>query len=123
MAINQNHLFDELDGVKCSIVEKNCKPARAEFLKKLLEFNRYTVIVAKSPPPKAPAPAANAAADAPSPPAPPETFTVGVTDLTFNPTNAIFGRLLKTPDGHFVSPKYWQQKEVVSHDEVPYFEG
>lgn len=64
MAINQNHLFDDLDGTKCAIVEKNCKPERAEFLKNLLQFNRYQVVVAKSPPPKVAAPAAP---DAPPP--------------------------------------------------------
>ena len=52
----------------------------------------------------------------------PETFTVGVTDYTFNPINAIFGRLLKAPDGHVVTLAYWQQKESTSHDEIPYFE-
>jgi hypothetical protein len=36
--------------------------------------------------------------------------------------NAIFGRLLHTPDGHVVTLAYWQQKELVSHDEIPYFE-
>ena len=60
----------------------------------------------------------------PQPTVPPahETFTVGVTDYTFNPINAIFGRLLHTPDGHVVTLAYWEQKEVVSHDEVPYFD-
>ena len=57
MAINKNHEFEELDGIKCSIVEKNVKPGRVEFLKKLLEYNKFTVVVAPSPPPKAaPAP-------------------------------------------------------------------
>lgn len=120
MAINQNHLFDDLDGVKCAIVEKNCTPQRVEFLKKLLAYNRYTVVVVKSPPPKAPATAP--AADAPAPPPPPETFTLGVTDVTFNATNAVFGRILRTSDGHIVTVAYWQQKEAVAHDEVPYFE-
>lgn len=119
MAINQNHPFDDLDGVKCAIVEKNCTPERVEFLKKLLEYNRYTVVVAKSPPPKAAVPATP---DAPPPPAPPETFTVGVTDVTFNVTNAIFGRLLFTTSGHIVTRDYWQQKDSVAHDEIPYFE-
>jgi hypothetical protein len=42
----------------------------------------------------------------------------------FNPINAIFGRLLRTPDGHrVVTLAYWQQKEKVSHDEVPYYES
>lgn len=125
MAINQNHLFEELDGVKCGIVEKNVLPARVEFLRSVLEFNGFTVVVAASPPPKAVAPA--------NPPAPvienpvqiplsPATFTVGVTDITFNPINAIFGRLLHTPDGHVVTLAYWHQKEKISHDEIPYFE-
>lgn len=129
MAINKNHLFEELDGVKCGIVEKDVKPERAQFLKNLLAYNKFTVVVVPSPPPKAaPAPVVKTvegAALPPSPPPPPpapETFTVGVSDYTFNPINAIFGRLLHTPGGHVVTLAYWQQKESVSHDEVPYYE-
>ena len=129
MAINKNHEFEELDGVKCGIVEKNVSPERVEFLKKILEYNKFTVVVVASPPAKAvPAPVAKGIEGAeppqpsPPPPAAPETFTVGVTDYTFNPINAIFGRLLHTPDGHVVTQAYWQQKESVSHDEIPYYE-
>jgi hypothetical protein len=127
MAINKNHEFEELDGVKCGIVEKNVLPERVQFLKKLLEYNRFTVVTVPSPPPKATtAPVAKLAEGAEPPPSlpppAPETFTVGVTDYTFNPINAIFGRLLHTPDGHVVTLAYWQQKESVSQDEVPYFE-
>ena len=122
MAINQNHLFEELNGVKCAIVEKNVGAARVEFLRSLLEYNKYEVIVVpsavKTPP--AAAGTADAAPAAAAPPAP-ETFTVGVTDVMFNPVNAIFGRLLRTPDGHIVTLAYWQQKEKESNDEVPYF--
>lgn len=126
MAINKNHEFEELNGVKCGIVEKNVKPGRSIFLKELLEYNGFTVVIAPTPPPKtAPAPPppgeGEAATAVPSPP-PPETFTVGVTDYTFNPINAIFGRLLKTKDGHIVTLAYWQQQETISHDEVPYFD-
>ena len=98
MAINKNHEFEELDGKKCAIVEKNASAKRVAFLKELLELNKYTVVVVASPPPK--------------PAVPPllnprklqkqvlnqlpnrnlrhlrETFTIGVTDVTFNPTNA-----------------------------------
>lgn len=149
MAINKNHEFEELatgpsgDGVKCGIVEKNVSPERVAFLKKILEYNKFTVVVVPSPPPKvtavpiaigsvkteegeaAPTSAdlsakvstsAEASADKP------ETFTVGVTDYTFNTINAIFGRLLKTPDGHVVTLAYWQQHEAVSQDEIPYYE-
>lgn len=128
MAINKNHEFEELDGVKCGIVEKNVSPERVAFLKKLLEFNKFTVVVVPSPPPKvAAAPAAKVAEGEEAPPPPPapaapETFTVGVTDYTYNTTNAIYGRLLKTPDGHVVTMAYWHQKEAVSHDEIPYYE-
>ena len=56
MPINKNHEFDELDGVKCAIVERNVAPERVRFLKSLLEFNGYTVIVIPTPPPKIVAP-------------------------------------------------------------------
>jgi hypothetical protein len=125
MAINKNHEFEDLNGVKCAIVEKNASQERVDFLKSLLEFNKYTVVVVASPPPK-PAPAAVAAVSSEPPstelPAPPATFTIGVTDVGFNPVNAIFGRLLKTQDGRVVTLAYWQQEAAVSNDEVPYFE-
>ena len=117
MAINQNHLFEELNGVKCAIVEKNVAAERVEFLRRILEYNKYTVVVATSPPPKVPP---GSTGDATTPPGP-ETFTVGVTEVMFNPVNALFGRLLRTPDGHVVTLAYWQQKEKESNDEAPYF--
>jgi len=133
MAINKNHEFEDLDNIKCSIVEKNVNADRVEFLKELLTFNKYEVVVVASPAPKAAAApvaaptAEGETAPAPTPvttpaPTPPSTFTVGVTDLRFNPTNAVFGRSLHTPDGHIVTLAYWQQKESVSDDTVPYFE-
>ncbi|MFM2146606.1 MAG: hypothetical protein RL732_1442, partial [Bacteroidota bacterium] len=57
----------------------------------------------------------------PAPPAAPQTFTVGVTDYTFNTINAIFGRALKTKEGKVITLAYWKQEETVSNDEVPYF--
>ena len=135
MAINKNHEFEDLDSIKCAIVEKNASPERVAFLKKLLESNKYQVVVVGSPAPKAaaaapiaaPAVEGDATPAVPAPPVPeappaPTTFTVGVTDLTFNATNAIFGRLLKTENGTIVTLAYWQEKEAVSNDEVPYFD-
>lgn len=126
MAINKNHEFEELDGIKCGIVEKNVKPDRVKFLKELLEYNGFTVVVVPTPAPKVPAPVppkeGEIAGTLPPPPPAPETFTLGVSDYTFNTINAIFGRLLKTKDGHIVTLAYWQQKETVSHDEIPYYE-
>ena len=133
MAINQNHPFEEIDGVRCAVVEKNCKPERVEFLKWLLEGNGYTVVVVPSPPPKVAAPAApkveptaeGAATppviETPLPPPSPATFTVAVTQNEFNVTNAIYGRLLRTNDGYVVTMKYWKQQDAVSDDYKPYF--
>lgn len=125
MALNKNHEFEDLNGVRCGIVEKNVMPERVAFLKDLLEYNGFTVVAVPSPPPKAvPAPKPADGTEAPAQPLNPEpqTFTVGVTDYTFNPINAIFGRQLKTKDGHIVTLAYWQQKEAVSNDEIPYYE-
>ena len=125
MAINKNHEFEELGGVKCAIVEKNASKERVAFLKDLLETNLFEVVVVPSPPPKAappPKPVEDEAAPVVVPPPAPETFTIGVTNLAFNPTNAIFGRLLRTKDGHVVTQAYWYQKESSSHDEIPYYE-
>src|SRR5687767_1114514 len=72
MAINKNHEFEELYGMKCAMVEKNASKERVEFLKQLLEFNKFTVIVVPSPPPKVAAPPPKPAA----PPAPAETGNI-----------------------------------------------
>lgn len=121
MAINKNHEFEELNGVKCAIVEKNVSEERAEFLNDLLTLNKYNVVIIASPPPKA-APAPVATVDATASTIPPATYTVGVTDVTFNAINAIFGRLLKTKNGRVVTLAFWQQKEVEAHDDIPYFD-
>ena len=132
MAINKNHEFEELGGVKCAIVEKNASKERVAFLKDLLEYNSFEVVVVPSPPPKAPpAPKPAPAVEGEVQPQianiepqtiAPETFTIGVTNLAFNPTNAIFGRLLKTKDGHIVTQAYWYQKDSISQDDIPYYE-
>ena len=119
MAINKNHEFEELNGIKCAIVEKNASPSRVEFLKSVLIYNGYTVIVISTPPAKQTP--ATAESEAPVI-VPEETFTVGVTDVTFSPVNAIFGRLLKAPNGRVVTLAYWNQKEKEPHDEIPYYE-
>lgn len=131
MAINKNHEFEELGGVKCAIVERNASKERVAFLKDLLETNHFEVVVVPSPPPKATPPKPVAVQEGAAQPQTsniepqtlaPETFTIGVTNLAFNPTNAIFGRLLRTKDGHIVTQAYWYQKESSSHDEIPYYE-
>jgi hypothetical protein len=125
MAINKNHEFEELDGVKCAVVEKNASAERIAFLKPLLIGNGYKVVVVPTPVKPAPpaAPVAEGTPQPPPPPPSPETFTIGVTDVSFNAVNAIYGRLLRTRDGHVVTKAYWEQKETISHDEIPYYEN
>ena len=134
MALNSNHAFEDLGEVKCSIAEKNCRPERAEFLKRILEHNHFTVVVVNSPALKAakvPVKAAepgpegaseNPAAAVPEPPPAPVTFTVGVTDLTFNPMNAIFNRELITLDGAILNLDYWKQRSDKVTDEYWYWD-
>jgi hypothetical protein len=139
MALNPNHTFEDLGEVKCSIVEKNCTPARVDFLKKLLELNGFNVVVVKSPPPKVaakpapkpapppadgaePAPPPPPVVEEPAPPPPPETFTVGVTDLTFSPINAVFNRELKTTEGAIVTSDYWKQREAAPKEDEWYWQ-
>jgi hypothetical protein len=127
MAINKNHEFEELNGVKCGIVERDVTPGRLAFLKDLLEYNGFTVIAVPTPPPIVAPPPPPKEGEPPVPPPPPppapDTFTVGVTDYTFNPVNAIFGRLLKAKNGQIVTLAYWEQKDAVNNDEIPYYEA
>jgi len=135
MAINKNHPFEDIDGIKCAVVESGVTTERMQFLKSLLELNGYKVVVAAEvekkvvPPPPPAAASADAAVEntPPPPPLPPEPpadpkYKIGVTDVTFNSINAIYGRLLKTADKKIVTMAYWLQKENTSHDEIPYFD-
>ncbi len=124
MAINKNHEFEELNGIKCAIVEKNVSKIRVDFLKSLLEHNNYEVVVQASPPPKLVAAVVSDETVTESIlEAPPETYSVGVSDVMFNATNAVFGRLLKTKEGRVVTLAFWKQKETVAKDRIPYYEN
>jgi hypothetical protein len=96
-ALNKGkHVIGEFDGVRCTIVESGVNKDRASFLKDLLQFNKYEVKILEEVQPEG------------------ETkYTVGVTDIIFNPVIAVFSRKLKTKDGQIVSPAYWDQKTTV----------
>ncbi len=146
MGLNANHTVEELGNIRCAIVEKNISQARVDFLTPLLTGNGYKVVCVEAEAPKAKASVASTASSASTSSAtdangadavtsvtpvtePVEVgevgevlYTLGVTDLLFNPINAVFGRLLRTSDGHVVTNDYWNQKDAVSRDEIPYFE-
>lgn len=99
MPLQAKHIVDEIDGVRCTIVEKGATAQRVEFLKNLLTFNNFEVLTSEDKS----APDSNRDETATS------TFTIGVTDLIFNPVIAVYQMKLKTPEGGSVSPAYWDQ--------------
>lgn len=102
MPLKAKHIVEEINGQRCTVVEKGITSARVEFLKTLLEFNKFEVLVTEDK---------KETEDAPT------LFTLGVTDLVFSPVIAVFEMSLKTPDGRKVSPAYWDQKTSDSIDE------
>jgi hypothetical protein len=99
------HQFGEIDGTRVTFIEKGTTKERMEFLKELMEFNGFEVLVKEKPPRKE---------------EDPTTYDVGVTDMVFNPTIWIFDRKLKTPDGRIVTQKYWENK--ANHTKPQYWE-
>jgi hypothetical protein len=92
---NAKHIIGEIDGIRCTIVGSGISMERAAFLRQLLEFNNYEVKEQKV---------------VPEDPAAEPTYTVGVTDLVFNPVFAVYDFSLKTPEGGLVTPGYWLQE-------------
>jgi hypothetical protein len=96
MAINNaKHLVSEIDGIRCTVIETGASLERAAFLRELLESNNLEVKEVQE----------NAEAGGEEP-----KYTIGVTDLLFNPVFAIYERLLKTREGVPVTPGYWKQE-------------
>jgi hypothetical protein len=103
MALNKGkHIVEEIDGVRCSLVEKGVSPERTDFLKKLLELNGFTVkIVAEGET---------------------GTFKIGVTDILFNTVIDVYKRRLKSLSGKRVTPAYWlQESDTQTALEVNYW--
>ena len=94
---NAKHIVGEIDGVRCTIVETGATIDRAAFLNQLLEYNNYEVKELMVP--------SETTGEDP-------TYTIGVTDLVFNPVFAIYECLLRTPEGGYVTPGYWLQECV-----------
>jgi len=91
MAISPYHIVEELDGQRCSIIEKGVSSERAEYIKAILTSSKQTVVDVKDSAGK---------------------HTVGVTDITFNCLHALYGRRLKLTNGHLVTPSIWTSEKV-----------
>ncbi len=92
---NAKHITGEINGVRCTIIETAASSERAAFLRQLLAVNNLEVLESVNP----------VSAEGEEP-----TFTIGVTDIVFNPVFAIYERFLKTPEGEHVTPGYWLQE-------------
>ena len=96
MAINNaKHIVNEINGVRCTIVESGASMERVAFLTDLLEFNNLQVMEME---------------EISDTPAAETKYNIGVTDLEFNPVFAIYERQLQTREGSFVTPGYWKQE-------------
>lgn len=102
MALNNGkHIVKTIDGVRCTLVETDMDEKRVVFLKHLLEGNGYKVKTEKDSNGK---------------------YTLGVTDLLFNPVIDVYKRRLKTQSGHIVTPAYWLQLSTAETEkEVNYW--
>lgn len=103
MALAGKHMFGSIEETRVTFIEKGVSKERSEFLKKLLEYNGLEVLIQE---------------DKRKTEDDPQLYTVGVTDMVFNPTIWIFHRKLKTLDGRKATQAYWHQR---SNDTPPQY--
>jgi len=92
---NGKHIIAEIDGIRCTIVDDKANQQRVAFLTDLLSFNKQVVKVMEN---------LKKTEDEPT------SFTVGVTDVTFNPVIAVYEKTLYSRQGRVVTPQYWNQE-------------
>jgi hypothetical protein len=96
MALNNaKHIIGEIDGVRCTIIETGATLERIAFLSDLLSFNKLDVKDLKE---------VSASQEEES------KYTIGVTDLIFNPVFAVYERQLMNREGTAVTPGYWKEE-------------
>jgi hypothetical protein len=95
MALNRGkHIVEEINGIRCTVIEKGASQERVAFLKDLLTFNKFEVQVEEEKKTEENAPA---------------SFIIGVTDIVFNPIISVYEQSLITAAGEKVCPAYWNQ--------------
>ena len=100
MSLNSGkHIVKEIESIRCTILEEGVSEDRMNFLKKLMELNGYEVKADK---------------EAKKDETLPDTYIIGVTDISFNPVIAVYQRMLRDFDGRIVTPAYWKQQTEVS---------
>lgn len=84
--------IEEIDGIRYTVVEKGVSANRRDFLKDILELNKYEVKVVANE-------------DA--------TSNILVKDLFFNPILSIYDSSLRNHKGEIISPAFWNQETEV----------
>lgn len=86
-AFKAKHIVEDINGTRCSVVETGIDENRLQFLTKVLEHNKYTVVSEKVG----------------------EVYKIGVTDMLFNSVIDVYKRRLRTLDGRVLLHEYWFQ--------------
>ena len=94
MPFAAKHQFGEISGTRVSFVEKKISEDRKNFLDKLLKHNGFEVLIQDEK--------RKSEED-------PQLYTLGVTDMVFNPVIWVYDRKLLTHDNRKVTPDYWFQ--------------
>jgi hypothetical protein len=95
MTLLGKHQFGAIDEKRVTFIEKKIEADRKDFLQTLLEHNGFEVIISE---------------EKRKSEEEPQLYTLGVTDMIFNPTTYIFERRLRTLDNHIVTQDFWNQK-------------
>ncbi len=99
MVLKAKHIVEEINGQRCTVVEKGIEKNRLDFLKDLLLFNKFEVVVDEV------AKTEETAV---------QLYNIGVTDLVFNPVIAVYEMRMKNQKGQPVTAPYWNQETTDS---------
>jgi hypothetical protein len=101
---NGKHVVTEIEGIRCTVVETGLHETRCSFLKQILAHNGFDVKMELEK-----------AKDGLLL----DTWMLGVTDIIFNPMIKIYEQKILRPDGHVVTPAFWNQWAV--DPDLPYW--
>lgn len=95
MSLNKGKVtVKEVDGIRCAVIETGISEDRMIFLKNVLEHNGYEVKTEKA---------------VKKDESLPDTYSIGVTDIIFNPVISVYEKKLKTLDNKVLTPQYWKE--------------
>jgi hypothetical protein len=99
MVLKAKHIVEEINGQRCTVVEKGIEKIRMDFLNDLLLFNKFEVVVEEV---------------AKTEESTVQFYNIGVTDLVFNPVIAVYEMSMKNQKGQPVTAPYWNQETTNS---------